>query len=98
MILTNAIVTAYCACHICCGSWSATNKTVDGHTPKQGITVAASRSIPFGTKVLIDGHTYIVQDRLAKRFDNRIDVYFNNHRDALVFGKKRRDVTVITAK
>jgi len=94
MILTNAVVTAYCACHICCGSWFKTAKTADGHTPKQGVTVAASRSIPFGTKVLIDGHTYIVQDRLAKRFDNRIDIYFNNHKDALKFGKQRKNVTI----
>tara|TARA_R110000868_G_scaffold368529_2_gene631613 strand:+ start:103 stop:390 length:288 start_codon:yes stop_codon:yes gene_type:complete len=94
MIITNAVVTAYCACHICCGSWFKTAKTADGHTPVQGITVAASRKYPFGTKVIIDGHTYTVQDRLAKKYDNRVDIYFNSHKEALKFGKQHKNITI----
>ena len=90
-MITNIIVTAYCACKLCCGP-NAHNITADGHKPVQGITIAASRRIPFGSKIVIAGHTYTVQDRLARRYDNRIDIFFNNHRDALRFGK--RTVTV----
>lgn len=88
-------VTAYCSCEKCCGKWSNYNKTADGHTPKQGVTCAASRAIPFGTRLKIEGvGTRIVQDRLAVRYDSRIDIYFTNHTDALKFGKKKLKVTI----
>lgn len=94
MITTNLIITAYCACKLCCGP-NASHKTADGHTPKQGVTVAASRSIPFGTKLYIDGVGWrTVQDRLARKFDNRVDVFFTNHKEALQFGKQKRKVTI----
>ena len=86
--------TAYCnnfnkGCVTCNGKWSKYNRTADGHIPTQGVTIAAPRSIPFGTKVKIEGlGTRVVQDRLSKKYDNRIDVYFNSHKDALKFGKK----------
>ena len=93
MISTNLIITAYCACKLCCGPHAA-NKTASGVTPKQGITVAASRSIPFGTVLNIDGvGKRVVQDRLARRFDNRVDVFFASHKEALQFGKQSRKVT-----
>lgn len=89
-------ITAYCGCVKCCGKWSAAHKTADGHTPKEGITCAASRSIPFRTKLSIDTvGTRIVQDRLAQKYDNRIDIYFEKHTEALKFGKKRLAVKVI---
>lgn len=89
-------VTAYCGCVKCCGKWAATHKTADGHTPKEGITCAAPRSVPFGTKLDIEGvGTRIVQDRLAKKYDGRIDIYFAKHSEALKFGKKRLAVKVI---
>lgn len=85
-------ITAYCACSKCCGQWSG-GPTASGVYPKEGVTVAASRSIPFGTKIHIDGVGHrVVQDRLAKRYDSRIDVYFASHKDALKFGKQKRVV------
>lgn len=87
-------VTTYCGCPKCCGKWSTTHKTADGHTPIEGTTCAASRSIPFGTKLHIEGvGDRIVQDRLAKRYDDRIDIYFNNHNKAIQFGKKKLKVS-----
>jgi 3D (Asp-Asp-Asp) domain-containing protein len=93
MILTNVIITAYCACTICCGP-SASGLTASGKRPVEGVTIAASRSIPFGSRITIDGHTYTVQDRLAKRYDSRIDVYFREHKAAKKFGKKTRNIKV----
>ena len=88
-------VTAYCSCEKCCGKWSKYNKTANGQTPKQGVTCAASRKIPFGTRLNIQGvGVRIVQDRLAKKYDNRIDIYFSNHNDALKFGKKELKVFI----
>ena len=92
-MLTNLVVTAYCACQICCGK-HATGLTADGHVPRQGITVAASRSLPFGTRLVINGHTYTVQDRLALAYDSRVDIYFKRHRDAKKFGQQTLTVAI----
>jgi len=93
-------VTAYCnndgkGCKICNGKWAKYNLTADGHTPTQGVTIAASRAIPFGTKIKILGHVYTVQDRLAISKDHFIDIYFNKHSDALKWGKKTIQVEII---
>lgn len=88
-------VTAYCNCEKCCGKWSKYNKTASGHTPKQGITVAGPRKYKFGTKIQIEGvGERVIQDRLAKKYDNRIDLFFESHKEALKFGKRSLAVIV----
>lgn len=81
-------VTGYCDCSICCGKWSGTKKMKVGQ-------IAASRSMPFGTRVRINGKVYIVNDRLAKRYDKRMDIYFRTHKEALEWGKKVLKVEVL---
>ena len=57
-----------------------------GEPLRQGVSVAADTSIlPFGTEILIDGHKYVVQDIGGAIQGNRIDIYFDNHDDALAF-------------
>lgn len=94
-MITNLIITAYCSCKLCCGS-SATGLSANNKPPIQGVTVAASRLYPLGTHLHIQGMTndFIIQDRLARRFDSRVDVYFNSHKDALRFSKQQRTVTI----
>jgi peptidoglycan DL-endopeptidase CwlO len=94
--MTNVIVTAYCACSLCCGP-SAPNKTASGVWPKQGITIAAPRNIPLSTRVTIIGMTniFIVQDRTARRFNGRWDIFFTSHSEAKKFGKQKRNVTIL---
>jgi 3D (Asp-Asp-Asp) domain-containing protein len=92
-------VTAYCACEKCCGRWSG-GPTASGKMPVAGVTCAGPRSIPFGTRVRIEGvGERVVQDRLAKRFDNRFDVFFGSdeqaHGKALRFGKRTLKVEVL---
>ena len=87
----SATITAYCACTICCGK-NAKGITAAGTRPMQGRTVAAPRNVPLGTKVLIDGKPFTVEDRTARRFDGRWDIYFERHQDALKFGKRKLDV------
>jgi len=92
-------VTAYCACKKCCGKWSG-GPTASGRMPVAGITVAGPRSVPFGTRVRIEGvGVRVVQDRLAKRFDNRFDVFLGSdeqaHGKALRFGKRTLKVEVL---
>lgn len=87
MPISTLVVTAYCACTVCCGP-KATGLTAAGIRPTQGLTVAASRKIPLGTVMQIAGQRFVVQDRLAKRYDSRVDVYFTRHEDARKFGKQ----------
>lgn len=90
-----ATVTAYCPCAICCGVMGGTGITASGKQARQGVTVAASRSIPMGTRLRIEGvGVRVVQDRLAPRYDDRVDVFFTRHEDAVRFGKKTLAVRV----
>ena len=84
-------VTGYCACPKCCGK-GAKRITAAGTRPMQGRTVAAPRNVPLGTKVLIDGKPFTVEDRTARRFDGRWDIYFERHQDAKNFGKRKLKV------
>ena len=87
-------VTAYCPCAKCCGKQG--QPTASGKMPVEGVTVAASRKIPFGTVLQIEGvGRRIVQDRLAKRYDDRVDVFFTKHDDAKKFGIRKLNVTTV---
>ena len=90
-----AVVTAYCSCKICCGP-NAKGICANNKPPIAGVTIAASRTIPLGSKVQIGERTYVVHDRLAKRYDSRFDIYFASHKDAKQFGIRTNKVTVIT--
>ena len=90
-------ITGYCACPKCCGK-NAKGITAAGTRPMQGRTVAASRSIPLGTRIHIEGLGWrVVEDRTARRYDGRVDIYFASHKDALNWGIKQRK-TVIESK
>ena len=87
-------LTAYCNCSKCCGKWAG-GKTASGTTPTAGRTIAVDTSvIPFGTKVVINGNTYIAEDTGSAIKGNRIDVYFSSHQSALNFGKQSAEVFI----
>lgn len=98
-------LTAYCACEKCCGKWALTRPldkdgnpiiyTASGMVAQQGVTVAADTSVlPFGTVIMIDGHEYMVQDRGGVIKENRIDIYFESHEEALQFGVQYKEIFV----
>lgn len=98
-------ITAYCHCEKCCGNWAKNRPTdengnllvytASGELAVEGVTIAADTSVlPFGTEVIIDGNRYIVQDRGSAITNNRIDVYFENHQDALEFGVQYKEVFI----
>lgn len=86
-------ITAYCPCEICCGQW-ADGITASGEPATEGVTIAASNELEFGTVVRIDGHEYTVQDRGRAITGNRMDLYFENHDDALAWGVQTKEVEV----
>ena len=87
-------VTAYCSCSKCCGKW-ANGITAMGTTAKAGRTVAAPKNFKFGTKLSINGKTYVVEDRGGAIKGNRIDMYVSSHAAALKWGVKYLPVKVI---
>lgn len=97
-VISNAVLTAYCACRLCCGP-NATGLTASGVRPTAGLTIAGPRSVPFGTVVYIPTiGRRVVQDRTARRFDGRWDVYFTRHADARRFGKRANTVYVLQSR
>ena len=78
-------ITGYCGCSSCCGKTDGV--TASGTQATAGRTIAADTTkLPFGTKVVIDGHTYTVEDRGGAIKGNKIDVYFSSHSKALQWG------------
>ncbi|MFQ9515250.1 MAG: 3D domain-containing protein [Eubacterium sp.] len=78
-------VTGYCSCSRCCGK--STGITASGTVAKAGRTIAADTSkLSFGTKVVINGHTYTVEDKGGAISGNRIDIFFSSHAKALQWG------------
>lgn len=77
--------TAYCPCLHCCGKTDGITAT--GTIATQGRTIAADPAvIPYGTAVIINGNTYIVEDCGGAIKGNRIDIFFDSHAEALEFG------------
>lgn len=93
-------LTAYCSCPICCGEWAYNRPDgiVYGSTGEaltEGYSIAVDPNvIPYGTEVIINGHTYKAQDCGGAIKGNRIDVYFEDHNRALNFGVQYSEVFV----
>ena len=87
-------VTAYCSCK----RPNDIVYTASGAEAVEGVTVAADKSkYPFGTVLYIEGlGERIVQDVGGAIKGNRVDVYFNNHEDALAFGRQTLNAYVVS--
>lgn len=90
-------LTAYCKenyPHICNDGDSSTTAT--GTVPAAGRTIAVDPSIiPYGSKVIIDGHTYIAEDCGGSIKGMRVDILFDTHAEALEFGIQYAEVSYI---
>lgn len=93
-------VTAYCACEKCCGSW-ADNRPLDqnGNSIVYGASgvelknkYSCASPLDFGTIIDLEGIGEVeVQDRTSDWVVEKygqfiIDIYFNDHEEALNFG------------
>jgi len=94
-------VTAYCPCKKCCGK-GARGITASGAriSHNDGLFVAADTTLlPFRTKLLIPGYAsgkaVPVLDRGGAIKGNRLDVFFPTHEQALKWGRRTIDVTII---
>ena len=96
-------VTGYCPCSYCCGEWASLNPgiTASGTVAKYG-TIAAPTSIPFGTKMKIDGYgdmIFTVEDTGgAVVYENGIyviDMWMPTHEQAYAVGNSIVEATII---
>lgn len=87
--LGQVVTSGYCSCPICCGVWSG-GPTASGVYPTANHTIAVDASNPFvpiGTKVVMNGVEYTVEDTGAfARYGVQFDVYYANHSEALAHG------------
>ena len=88
-------VTAYCACPVCCGSYSS-GYTASGTYAAEGRTVACN-SLPMGTHIYIEGcGNYTVEDTGWSPYgESWLDIFFEDHDAALAFGVKDAEVYLI---
>lgn len=95
--------TAYCSCAKCCGEWAGNRPngvvyTADGSVAQQGVTIAADWDVfPAGTVLYIEGlGERIVQDRGGAINGMDVDVYFDDHQEALEFGRRHLNAYVVS--
>lgn len=67
--------------------------TASGRKAQAGRTIAMD-DVPFGTRVEIDGHIYIVEDRFGGGYTNRIDIYMNTKAEAFQWGRRHLKVKI----
>lgn len=95
------VATAYCSCKSCCGIYAENRPngvvyTASGAVAKANHTIAVDTSvIPLGTKVLYNGTEYVAEDTGSAIKGNKIDIYFDNHSDALSWGKRTIEIEVV---
>lgn len=91
-------LTAYCPCEQCCGKSEESpyyGITAYGYTATAGRTIAVDPNIiPIGSEVIINGRTYVAEDVGGAIRENRIDIYFNTHQEALEFGIQCAEVFI----
>lgn len=86
-------VTGYCSCKICSNGWGL---TYSGTVPKANHTISADLKLhPIGTKLMINGIVYTVEDMGGGVNNKHIDVYFDTHAEASAFGMKTMDVYAV---
>lgn len=83
-------LTAYCPCEKCNGRGRAW-KTASGAPMVVGRTVAVG-GLPFGTELMINGQTYVVEDRGVH--GNHVDILHESHAAANRFGIQRAEVFI----
>lgn len=87
-------LTAYCGCKKCSGKWGA--RTASGKKAKQGRTIAVDkRKIKLGSKVQINGKTYVAEDVGGGVKGKHIDIFYNTHSETRDHGVERSEVYLI---
>ena len=85
------VITHYCACEKC--TIDGDGITATGTKAASGRTIAADPDVlPIGSVVIIDGHTYTVEDVGGAIKGKRIDIFMDSHEEALKAGVRTAEV------
>lgn len=86
--------TGYCNCRSCAGQWAGA-ATASGTRPKEDRTIAVDKNlIPLGTKVQMNGETYVAEDTGGAIKGKKIDVYYGSHSRAMAHGVQYKKIKV----
>lgn len=86
-------ITAYCPCEKCCGKNDGI--TASGTVATAGRTIAGDTNLfPFGTELIINGNSYIVEDRGGAIKGKKLDIFFDTHEEAVEFGRQHLNVQI----
>lgn len=89
-------ISGYCGCDRCCGGQTF---TYSGVLPTASHTISADLDrFPLGTKLLIDGTVYTVEDMGGGVTGDRLDIYFDTHEEALDYGLRNVEVFAVLEK
>ena len=92
-LLGEFTITGYCGCDTCSGGH---NLTYSGTVPKANHTLSADLTLlPIGSKVWIDGIIYTVEDMGGNVNGNIVDIFYDNHEDAISHGTTTSEVYLI---
>ena len=87
--LGQVVTSGYCSCSICCGQWAG-GPTASGVYPTANHTLAVDAYdpiVPIGTKVVMNGVEYTVEDTGAfAGYGVDFDVYYDDHAAASAHG------------
>lgn len=84
-------LTFYCGGPCCCGQWAG-SPTASGVMPTPNHTVACG-DLPFGTRLMIEGQEYVVEDRGVSGM--WVDIFVSSHEEALQRGMYQAEVYII---
>lgn len=86
--------TGYCTCTQCCSAgWTL---TYSGTVPKANHTISADiNHYPIGTRLMIDDVIYTVEDIGTHVEGSWVDIYYDNHDDAVAHGMKQQEVFTV---
>ncbi len=85
--------TGYCACDECSGGFGL---TYSGTVPQANHTISADISLfPIGTRLIIGDIVYTVEDIGSNVIGEHIDIYYENHDDAVKHGKQLQEVFAV---
>ena len=86
-------ITHYCPCYECSEGWGS--QTASGVKAKANRTIAVDPDvIPLGSEVKINGKVYIAEDVGGYIYNNRIDIYVDNHQETVEKGVKHYEVAI----
>ena len=87
-------ITGYCPCNSCSEGWGRHTST--GAIASASHTIAVDPgTIPYGSKVLINGVVYTAEDRGGGVRGNHIDIFYNTHQETRAVGTQYQEVFLL---